>query len=449
MSKVPVSIIIPIKNEAGNLPRCLASVAWADEVFVVDSQSTDGSQQIASETGAHVVQFQFNGTWPKKKNWALENLPFKHEWIFILDADEVLPPETEAEFRAIVTDAQHPVEGYWINRRFMFMGRWLKHAYYPNWNLRLFKHRIGRYEKLTEVDTQSGDNEVHEHVVVQGKTGFLRAEMDHYAFPSVGVFVEKHNRYSNWEARVALDRYLHASEGRLQKSTVGARRKLKQIALMLPCRGLLRFLYVYVWQKGFLDGREGYYFARLHGFYEFLSEAKTYELKQEQKGRGGGSNNESLRRFGAAISATAFVGTLGGILWFTLKQNVRHDLFDVLPRPLRMWLGMHDNLGNFLVFFVLGLLTFRVSRNFAERRSVDSWCLAALITMVCTIEWVQTAIPGRDGSVHDVLTGGGGIIVAWLFSRMVRRKSEPSASVPCANGSEAAVPQEDALERVP
>src|SRR5215211_5524487 len=100
---VPVSIIVPIRNEAGNLPRCLASIKWADEVFVVDSQSTDGSIEIAQTEGARVVQFHFNGTWPKKKNWALENLPFRHEWIFILDADEVLPPESEAEFREIVT----------------------------------------------------------------------------------------------------------------------------------------------------------------------------------------------------------------------------------------------------------------------------------------------------------------------------------------------------------
>jgi glycosyltransferase involved in cell wall biosynthesis len=281
--KVPVSILIPIKNEAGNLPRCLASVAWADEIFVVDSQSTDGSQRVAEERGATVVQFQFNGTWPKKKNWALENLPFRNDWVFILDADEVLPAETEGEFRAIVSDPKHTIAGYWINRRFMFMAKWLRHAYYPNWNLRLFKHRLGRYEKLTDVDTQSGDNEVHEHVVVGGETGRLRCEMDHFAFPSVAVFVEKHNRYSNWEARVALDRYLHASDGRLQKGGVGARRKLKQWSQMLPFRGLLRFLYVYVWQRGFMDGREGWYFARLHGFYEFLSVAKTYELKKASR----------------------------------------------------------------------------------------------------------------------------------------------------------------------
>ena len=279
--KVPVSILVPIKNEAANLPRCLDSIAWADEVFVVDSGSSDGSQQIAEVRGARVVQFHFNGTWPKKKNWALENLPFRNEWVFILDADEVLPPETEVEFRDIVTDAKHGNAGYWINRRFMFMGKWLKHAYYPNWNLRLFKHRLGRYEKLTDVDTASGDNEVHEHVVVQGPTGYLKSEMDHYAFPSVDVFVEKHNRYSNWEARVALDRFLRGSEETLQSDAVGLRRKLKRLSQHLPFRPLLRFLYVYVWQRGFLDGREGYYFARLHGMYELLSVAKTFELKKK------------------------------------------------------------------------------------------------------------------------------------------------------------------------
>src|SRR5882757_9486081 len=130
--RVPVSILIPIRNEAANLPRCLAAVAWADEVFVVDSESTDGSQRIAEELGARVVQFEFNGTWPKKKNWALENLPFRNEWVFILDADEVLPAEAEAEFRTAIAGEQ---TGFWINRRFMFMGRWLRHAYYPNWNL--------------------------------------------------------------------------------------------------------------------------------------------------------------------------------------------------------------------------------------------------------------------------------------------------------------------------
>jgi glycosyltransferase involved in cell wall biosynthesis len=279
---VPVSVIVPIRNEAKNLARCLASVGWVDEIFVIDSESTDGSQRIAEEFGARVVQFEFNGTWPKKKNWALENLPFRNEWVFILDADEVLLAEAETDFRTAIANAGEKT-GYWINRRFMFMGRWLRYAYYPNWNLRLFRHSLGRYEKLTDVATASGDNEVHEHVVVQGPTGRLRCEIDHYAFPSVEVFVEKHNRYSNWEARVAIAEQLAQSAEGLQSATVAQRRKLKQLSQRLPFRPLLRFLYVYLWQKGFLDGREGYYFARLHAFYEFLSVAKTYERKKQRR----------------------------------------------------------------------------------------------------------------------------------------------------------------------
>jgi glycosyltransferase involved in cell wall biosynthesis len=277
MNVVPVSIIVPVRQEAANLPRCLDCVKWADEIFVVDSHSTDATTEIAAARGAKVVQFDFNGTWPKKKNWALENLPLRNEWVFILDADEVLPPEAGSEFAKAIAGAGD-IAGYWINRRFMFMGKWLRHSYYPNWNLRLFRHSLGRYEKLTDADTQSGDNEVHEHVIVNGPTGRLRCEMDHYAFPTVEVFVEKHNRYSNWEARVSAERQLAGSDARISSSTVGRRRKLKLLSQHLPFRPLLRFLYIYIGQRGFLDGREGYYFARLHACYEFLSVAKTYEL---------------------------------------------------------------------------------------------------------------------------------------------------------------------------
>ena len=277
---VPVSVIIPGRQEAANLPRCLDCVKWADEIFVVDSQSTDATAEIAAAQGATVVQFQFNGTWPKKKNWALENLPFRNAWVFILDADEVLPPEAEGEFGQAIAETGG-LAGYWINRRFMFMGKWLRHSYYPNWNLRLFRHSLGRYEKLTDADTQSGDNEVHEHVIVNGPTGRLRCEMDHYAFPSVEVFVEKHNRYSNWEARVSADQQLSGSDAQIRSNVVGRRRRLKQLSQRLPFRPLLRFLYIFIWQRGFLDGREGYYFARLHAVYEFLSVAKTYELMRK------------------------------------------------------------------------------------------------------------------------------------------------------------------------
>ena len=280
MSRVPVSVVLPVKNEAANLPRCLASIAWADEVWVVDSQSSDATAALALAAGARLAQFEFNGVWPKKKNWALENLPFSHEWVLLLDADETLPAKTETEVRAIVTSPGGP-DGYWINRRFNFLGRWLRHAYYPNWNLRLFRHRLGRFEQLTGATTDSGDVEVHEHVIVRGATGRLRAEMDHYAFPTVAAFIEKHNRYSNWEAHVAIENPKGAA-GVPQDLRVGLRRRLRRLSLALPFRPLLRFLYVYLWQRGFLDGRAGYYFARLHATYEFLCVAKTYELRLRQ-----------------------------------------------------------------------------------------------------------------------------------------------------------------------
>lgn len=285
-AKVPISVIVPVLNEANNLPRCLASVQWADEVFVVDSGSSDDTPDVAASLGAHVVQFKYSAPFPKKKNWALANLPFKHEWIFILDADEELLPEAEKEIDQAVRSASDQVAGYWINRRYMFMGKWLKHAYYPNWNLRLFKHKFGRYEKLTSEDTASGDNEVHEHVIIDGATAHLKTEMNHYAFPSVDVFMEKHNRYSNWEAVVALEGRLGGTGNLSSLGDAALKRRLKSIFWKLPGRPVLRFAWVYLWQKGFLDGIEGFYFALLHGVYEILVLAKTYELKKKRANNG-------------------------------------------------------------------------------------------------------------------------------------------------------------------
>lgn len=279
--KVPISIIVPCKNEESNLERCLQSVSWVDEIFVVDSQSNDLTTKIAQEQGAIVVQFEYNGRWPKKKNWALENLPFSHAWVLILDADECLPTEAEDEIRKIVSNPNEKHAGYWINRRYFFLGKPLKHAYFPNWNLRLFKHKLGRYEKITELNTDSGDNEIHEHVVVQGTSGKLNSIMDHYAFPTIDSFIEKHNRYSNWEA--VVESSAKDDETALQHDGVKVKRRLRKIFRKLPFRPTLRFLYVYFWQKGILDGWRGYIFARLHAQYEFLSQSKAKALLARRK----------------------------------------------------------------------------------------------------------------------------------------------------------------------
>jgi glycosyltransferase involved in cell wall biosynthesis len=280
----PVSIVIPTRNEAINLERCLRSVAWASEKFVVDSNSTDTTGQIAENFGASVVQFDYKGGWPKKKNWALANLPFRNEWVLLLDADEVLCNGGSEEIDRVL-ESDSDVAGYWINRRFMFLGKWLKHAYYPNWNLRLFKHKLGRFERLVEGETNSGDVEIHEHLIVRGRTARLKTELEHYAFPSVESFIEKHNRYSNWESQLERELDKRTMGNPLQDRRVNFRRRLKRLSKKLPMRPLLRFWYIFFVQRGFLDGLEGYYFAQLHACYEWMSVIKTFERARNENRR--------------------------------------------------------------------------------------------------------------------------------------------------------------------
>jgi glycosyltransferase involved in cell wall biosynthesis len=278
---VPLSVVIPIKNEARNIERCLRSVTWASEIYLIDSQSTDDTCRIAAQFGAKMVQFDYHGGWPKKKNWALANVPFENAWVLLLDADEVLMEDARKEIEAVL-QSNGSMDGYWINRRFVFLGKWLKHCYYPNWNLRLFRHRSGRFERLVEGETDSGDVEIHEHLVVDGPTGRLRTELEHYAFPTVESFIDKHNRYSNWEAQLQVELDQKKRDPRLQERRVSFQRRLKLATSRFPMRPFLRFCYIYFLQRGFLDGIEGYYFARLHACYEWMSVIKTFERKRRQ-----------------------------------------------------------------------------------------------------------------------------------------------------------------------
>jgi glycosyltransferase involved in cell wall biosynthesis len=277
---VSVSVVIPTKNEARNIERCLRSIVWASEIYVIDSQSADDTCRMAAEHGAKVIQFDYQGGWPKKKNWALANIPFENEWVLLLDADEVLIEGSKEQIAAALEAVDPSIDGFWINRRFMFLGKWLKHAYYPNWNLRLFRHRRGRFEKLVEGETDSGDVEIHEHVVVDGSMDRLKTELEHYAFPTVESFIEKHNRYSNWEAQLQVELDQKKGGPRLPEKRLSFHRRLKLLTSRLPMRPFLRFCYIYFLQRGFLDGIEGYYFAQLHACYEWMSVIKTYERKR-------------------------------------------------------------------------------------------------------------------------------------------------------------------------
>ena len=277
-ARAPVSVIVPVKNEAENLRRCLPALDWADEVIVVDSQSTDDTCDVAAEHGARVVQFQFNGVYPKKKNWALENLPFRNDWVLIVDADEVVVPELAEEIAARIGTGE--AEGFYLNSKYFFLGRRIKHCGYSEcWNLRLFRHRLGRYERMPDhTGGRSGDNEAHEHVELDGRVGRLAHKLDHHAYPTIAAWVEKHNRYAVWEAAM-YERFLNepvpASIGRGKR----LKRRLKKLYLRLPMRPLIRFMYAYVFRLGFLDGKPGLVFCTLLSFYDFLAWANVYEQK--------------------------------------------------------------------------------------------------------------------------------------------------------------------------
>ena len=280
--RAPLSVLIPVKNEAANLRECLASVAFADEIVVVDSASTDQTQEIAAAAGARVIQFEWNRKFPRKKNWALENIPWLHEWILILDADERVMPELEKQIRYAIR--RNDLNGFYLNRRFWFLGGWINHCgYFPSWNLRLFRHRLGRYEQIeVNESAQSGDNEVHEHVLLNGRAEYLSAPMEHYAFPDVATFIEKHNRYSTWEAAARG----HWDWGTGQKTlratlfgtTLERKRWLKKLAMRAPSRPKLRFLYHYIWKQGFRDGYRGWVLCRLLAWYEFATVIKMREM---------------------------------------------------------------------------------------------------------------------------------------------------------------------------
>jgi glycosyltransferase involved in cell wall biosynthesis len=278
-------VLVPVKNEESNIGGCVTSVSWAGEVVVVDSASTDRTCQIASDLGANVFQFHYVPGGPKKKNWALENIPFRFDWVLILDADERITPALAREIGEKVSDPGGAA-GFYVNRRFFFLGRWIKRAgYFPSWNLRLLKRGHGLYERLTDLDTKSGDNEVHEHVLLDGPAGRLREPMDHFAYPSIEAFIEKHNRYSNWEAalgaRVAGSLAVDRPNDRIQ-ATHNLRRSLKRMGRSLPFPHWLRFFYHYFWKLGFLDGLQGYIFCHLLAEYEFWIWAKAMNVRPQQ-----------------------------------------------------------------------------------------------------------------------------------------------------------------------
>jgi glycosyltransferase involved in cell wall biosynthesis len=281
---LPVSVIVPVRNEARNLPRCLDSLARLAEVYVIDSQSTDDTVAIAQSRGAKVVQFHYAGGWPKKRQWAMDTLPFAYDWILLLDADEVLTPDLVEEIRRAVQDPG--VNGYSIRLQMYFLGRVLRHCDASFWKLSLFRKGRGRFEcRLKNQDASMADIEIHEHVVVEGPTAELRNALVHHNVDSLSRYILKHNEYSNWEARVLLqpEREPEEMSADLFGTQAQRRRWLKRNLYRLPGSPVLLFLYRYVFRLGFLDGVPGLVYCTFQAVQIFHSKAKIYELRNGRK----------------------------------------------------------------------------------------------------------------------------------------------------------------------
>jgi glycosyltransferase involved in cell wall biosynthesis len=279
---LPVSVIVPVRNEARNLPRCLESLAEAGEVYVIDSESTDDTVAIAQSHGAKVVQFHYAGGWPKKRQWAIDTLPFEYDWILLLDADEVLTPDLAEEIRRAL---QNPhVNGYSIRLQMYFLGRVLRHCDASFWKLSLFRKGRGRFEcRLKDQDSSMADIEIHEHVVVDGPTAELRNALIHHNVDSLSRYVLKHNEYSNWEASVLLQPEGDSNSDAVRADLFGTqaqrRRWLKQNLYRLPGSPVLLFLYRYVFRLGFLDGVPGLIYCTFQAVQMFHTKAKIFELR--------------------------------------------------------------------------------------------------------------------------------------------------------------------------
>jgi glycosyltransferase involved in cell wall biosynthesis len=280
---LPVSVIVPVRNEAHNLQRCLESLREVGEIYVVDSQSTDETAEIARSNGAQLMQFHYQGGWPKKRQWAMNTLSFAYDWIFLVDADEALTPALAGEIRAAI--ANPAIDGYQIPLQMHFLGRQLRHCGATFYKLSLFRRGKGRFEcRLQDQDNSMADMEVHEHVIVDGRTATLAAPLAHYNVESLSRYIRKHDEYSNWESRV----WMLGEGGReeLPPSLFGSqaqrRRWLKKHLSAMPGSPVLLFLYRYILRLGFLDGIPGLIYCAFQGIQFFHVKAKVYELRRRK-----------------------------------------------------------------------------------------------------------------------------------------------------------------------
>jgi glycosyltransferase involved in cell wall biosynthesis len=277
-----ISILILTKNEEQDLPSCLGSVAWSDDVHVYDSGSTDATPAIAARAGAHFLlrpsssgQELFGGNEAEHKNWALANLPFKYDWVLHLDADERVTPELAASIQRAASDPGGKV-AFRLRRRDFWGDRWLRHVQATAYYMRLFRPEKMRYARR-----------VNPISVAEGPVGELLGFLDHYPFSKgMNHWLNRHNSYSSLEAQQILsDRAANQpfslSKALFAKDRNQRRFHQKELFYCMPARPLLKFLFLYVGKSGFLDGRAGFRYAMLQSFYEYMIVLKTKELARK------------------------------------------------------------------------------------------------------------------------------------------------------------------------
>lgn len=286
IGKLPVSVIVAARNEEKNLPQCLRALREVGEVYVIDSQSTDATPEVARYFGARVIQFHYQGGWPKKRQWAIETLPLTYDWVLLLDADESLTPELTEEIRQAIENPA--ITGYYISLRMYFLGRLLRHGGAAFWKLSLFRRGKGGYEcRLRDQDSSMADMEIHEHVVVDGPTARLKNPLVHNNVESLARYIQKHDEYSNWEAKVWMQ---GKSDGQLPPALFGTqaqrRRWLKKNFLRIPGAPLWFFVFKYVFSLGFLDGLPGLIYCGFQAVQVFHVKSKIYELRRARRDAG-------------------------------------------------------------------------------------------------------------------------------------------------------------------
>jgi len=270
MNKIPVTIIIPVKNEALHIRKCLECLLEFSEVIIVDSGSTDNTLEIIKEFDVRLINFVWNGSFPKKRNWVLLNHTFSNDWILFLDADEYLSENFISEIKDTIANTSNVA--FWLNYSTYFMGRKLKFGDRMK-KLAFFRKGSALYERIEDNNWSDLDMEVHEHPIVNGKVGTIKSIIEHRDFGDLAKYIKKHDSYSTWEAKRFMN--LNSEYSHL----LNFRQKIKYYIMSFGLSPFVYFVYSYFIKLGFLDGRRGLYFASYKAFYYFMIQSKITELK--------------------------------------------------------------------------------------------------------------------------------------------------------------------------